>query len=131
MLRPLEIKHLRCLQFVNNKAMRKRTKSVSFRLADDMLQLLKERADAVNLSHGEMARSLVISSLCGSPSDDQSAALDRLEAAQTELLQQLGMSDKKLAYLLYVILTEIGKIDPSEAKTTVKQEFLRRVEGLV
>ncbi len=111
--------------------MKKRTKSVSFRLADDMLKLLKERADAVNLSHGEMARSLVISSLCGSPSDDQSVALDRLEVAQKELLEQLGKSDKKLAYLLYVLLIQIGKIDPSEAKVTVKQEFLRRVEDLV
>jgi hypothetical protein len=111
--------------------MAKRTKSVSFRLADDVLQLLKERADAVNLSHGEMARSMVISSLCGSPSDDHSATLDRLEETQRELLGQIGKSDKKLAYLLYVLLTHIGKIDPSEAQATVKQQFLRRLEDLV
>lgn len=111
--------------------MKKRTKSVSFRLSEDVLQLLKERADAVNLSHGEMARSMVISSLCGAPSDDQTLQLEHLEVAQKELLMLVGRTDKKLAYLLYVMLTQVGKIDPTEAKATVKDEFLRRLEDLI
>lgn len=110
--------------------MKKRTQSVSFRLSDDMLVLLKERADAVKVSHGEMARSLVISSLCGAPSDEQISKLQGLHDGQRELLSLTALTDKKLAYLLYVVLTQVAKIDPSEAKSTVKQEFLRRLEDL-
>lgn len=110
--------------------MKKRTQSVSFRLSEDVLKLLKERAEAVNLSHGEMARSLVISSLCGTPSDDQILKLQGLQDGQTELVLQSALIDKKLAYLLYVMLTKVAKIDPAEAKSTVKQEFLRRLEEL-
>lgn len=110
--------------------MKKRTQSVSFRLSEDLLLLLKERAQAVNLSHGEMARSLVISSLCGSPSDDQIVKLQDLEVGQRQLLLQTALTDKKLAYLLYVVLTQVAKIEPAEAKSTVKQEFLQRLEDL-
>ena len=111
--------------------MKKSTRSVSFRLADDVLQLLKERAETVNLSHGEMARSLVISSLCGLQSDEQTLKLEDLKAGQKELLLQIGRTDKKLAYLLYVVLTHVAKQEPAQAKETVKHEFLRRLEDLV
>lgn len=106
--------------------MRKRTRSVSFRLSEDVLELLIERASEVNLSHGEMARSIVISSLCGAPSDEQLTKLEQLEGGLQQLLDQVKRTDKKLAYMLLTILTQLGNIDRDRAVSIVKAELLRQ-----
>jgi hypothetical protein len=43
------------------------------------------------------------------------------------IAEALAKNDKKLAYLLFVLLNRLGNIDANEAGTIVKEEFLKRV----
>ena len=106
--------------------MRKRSISVSFRVSEDIIRLLDARALEVNLSRGELARSLVISALSNAPSDEVRDVVDSMLAKLNELKDPLARIEKKFAYQLYVLLRQVGEVPPDEAKRIVKEEFLSK-----
>jgi hypothetical protein len=107
--------------------MKKPSKSICFRLGDESLHLLESRAAAVNLSRGEMARSIVVSSLALASIEEVAESIEKVQASVDAMSALLSKVEKRQAYLLFHVLTKVGNISEDEAKVIVRDHFLRSV----
>ena len=103
--------------------MRSKSKSVSFRLAVDLHTQLTSLGTASKLSAGEAARSIVTTRLLGAETPEAIQQSQRL----TDVLVALQKHEKGFAYLLFAMLTEIGKMPADDARKIV-QRFINRGE---
>ncbi len=109
--------------------MRKRSLTVSFRLDVDLHKRLCDQGSSNNLSAGETARSFVVAQLLGGE-----AIAERDHFASVEkMLIDLGSSQKaiqkRLAYLLFAVLKEVGKLSSEDAKEIVRRDLLKREDA--
>src|SRR5689334_14902567 len=108
--------------------MKKQSKSISFRLPLDLVELLLERADRLNMSPGEMARAMVVTKLSELEPGEMTAEIQHIKATLDISHNQLKSTERKLAYHLFIILHHVGGMSAEQAKQIVKRDYLRNNE---
>ena len=108
--------------------MRKRSKTISFRLSEDLHVKLAAQGSSNGLSIGETARAMVVAQLMGEDVEQR----DRIG----EVLSRIGSLDenqkatqKQLAYLLFSLLTNVANLSPDDAKNIVRRDLLKREDA--
>lgn len=108
--------------------MRKRSKTISFRLSEDLHVKLAAQGSSNGLSIGDTARAMVVAQLMGEDVEQR----DRIG----EVLSRIGSLDesqkatqKRLAYLLFSLLTNVAKLSPDDAKNIVRRDLLKREDA--
>jgi hypothetical protein len=99
--------------------------SISFRLDESTTAVLDDYCKRSGLSRGAACRSLVINSLAGG---DPVATTMLVEECLQQLARQqalLQSQRRSLPYLLYAILTEIGRQDAATAAEVVRSTFAK------
>jgi hypothetical protein len=114
-----------CLHFEDKTTMRKQSKSISFRLPNDLHQKLAEQGKATGLSVGMVSRSIVVGSLMGEEIEHRDR-LQELSEMVSEISKLQQVTSKQLYYLLYSILVHVGEIPTTEAKEIVRKELVKR-----
>ncbi len=107
--------------------MKRPSKSVSFRLSADILELLDERSKETNLSRGDVARTLVIHGLVSADSEQLATSLKVLGDRVAEVEKVTSHLEKTLAYHLYFVLVKLGEYSSEDAQEIVRKEFLAKV----
>lgn len=105
--------------------MKKQSKSISFRLPNDLHQKLAEQAKANGLSVGMVSRSIVVGSLMGEEIEHRDK-LQELSEMVSEISKSQQVTSKQIYYLLYSILVHVGEIPTAQAKEIVRKELVKR-----
>lgn len=108
--------------------MRKRSKTISFRLSEDLHDKLAAQGTSNGLSVGDTARAMVVSQLMGE-NVSQRDQFSSLQAGLDNIVSGQKASQKRLAYLLFSLLTNIGKLTAAEAKEVVRRDLLKTEEA--
>lgn len=117
-----------CLHFEDKTTMKKQSKSISFRLPNDLHHKLTEQGKATGLSVGMVSRSIVVGSLMGEEIEHRDK-LQELSEMLAEISQLQQATSKQLYYLLYSVLVHVGEIPTTQAKEIVRKELVRRGEA--
>ena len=108
--------------------MRKRSKTISFRLSSDLYEKLAAQGTSNGLSVGDTARAMVVSQLMG----EDVGQRDQFTSLQTTLDNLVigqKATQKRFAYLLFSLLVNIGKLPAAEAKEIVRRDLLKTEEA--
>ncbi|XZE20288.1 ribbon-helix-helix protein, CopG family [Pirellulaceae bacterium SH449] len=107
--------------------MGKASQSVSFRLQQEILEVLDERCKTSRLSRGELCRALVTSALISSENEELYGHLQCLENRLVAEISPVKKFSKCLAYLLNAVLVASGKLSREQAADFVRTEFLDKL----
>jgi len=108
--------------------MRKRSKTISFRLSEDLHDKLAAQGSSNGLSIGETARAMIVAQLMGEDVEHRDqigqvlSSIESLEANQK-------VTQKRLAYLLFSLLTNVAKLSTDDAKEIVRRDLLKREDA--
>ena len=108
--------------------MKKRSKTVSFRLSEDLHAKLAAEGSSTGLSVGELARTKIVALLMGEDIEERDG-LKELHATLEQVESHQRAMSKRLAYLLYSVLTNVGKFPPVEAKEIVRRDLVKREDA--
>ena len=108
--------------------MRKRSKTISFRLSEDLHDKLAAQGTSNGLSVGDTARAMVVSQLMGE-NVSQRDQFSSLQAGLDNLVTGQKATQKRFAYLLFSLLVNIGKLPAAEAKEVVRRDLLKTEEA--
>jgi uncharacterized coiled-coil protein SlyX len=101
------------------------SKHLTFRLAADDARLLSNRARAIGLSPGQLARLLVMQSLQNTPLEEIAQELTHLRDEVAELREHLRDSQEKFALAVEALLVDAGRAEPAKAAAWVRNNLLR------
>ena len=107
--------------------MKRKSETVSFRLPQDMLALLDKQCNAFSTSRGDWARASLINKLLSAEDEAERLELDQLRTLVEAVANKVQLHEKKLARLLFLILTQVANKSEDEARTITLEQFLRHI----
>lgn len=105
--------------------MKRKSETVSFRLPFDILKLLDHECDAFNISRGDFARTVLTNRLTSAEEETRKVEADKLLTILESVQSEVKMTERKLARLLFLLLTTVANISADEARKITKEQFLR------
>ncbi len=108
--------------------MRKRSKTISFRLSEDLYAKLAAQGTSNSLSVGDTARAMIVAQLMGEDVE-QRDRIGQVLSSIASLESNQKVTHKRLAYLLFSLLTNVAKLSTDDAKEIVRRDLLKREEA--
>ena len=108
-----------------HKNMKRKSETVSFRLPLDLLQLLDKECGAFNISRGDFARTVLTNRLTAAEEETRKVEAGKLLTILESVRSEVKMNERKLARLLFLLLTTPANISADEARKITKEQFLR------
>lgn len=105
--------------------MKRKSETVSFRLPEDLLKLLDQECNAFKISRGDFARTVLTNRLTSAEEETRRVEADKLLTVLEAVQSEVKMTERKLARLLFLLLTTPPNISADEARKITKEQFLR------
>lgn len=105
--------------------MKRKSETVSFRLPEDLLKLLDQVCDTFKISRGDFARAALTNRLTAAEEETRKVEADKLLIILESVQSEVKMTERKLARLLFLLLTTPSNITADEARKITKEQFLR------
>lgn len=104
--------------------MKRKSETVSFRLPLDLLKLLDQECKAFNISRGDFARTVLTNRLTSAEEESRKVETERLITTLEAVQSEVKLTERKLARLLYLLLTTPANISADDARKITKEQFL-------
>lgn len=105
--------------------MKRKSETVSFRIPIDLLKLLDKEREAFSISRGDFARAALINRLTFAEDEARKVATDNVMATLEAVQSEVRLIERRMARLLFVLLTKTADISADEAREITQEQFLR------
>ena len=112
------------MPFLSNWPLLKRLALAPFRRSLTLLKLLDQECKAFNISRGDFARTVLTNRLTLAEEESRKVETERLMTTLEAVQSEVKMTERKLARLLYLLLTTPANISADDARKITKEQFL-------
>lgn len=103
--------------------MQRKTETIGFRADTELLRLIDNARQPFAISRGDWARSVVITHLHDADRQSLLTLVGELRDQLTQLNERLVQSERNLARVAYLLLTEVGDLPNEQAKELVRSRL--------